>query len=145
MSKLIIYTDGGSRGNPGDAAIGVVIEMENPKSPHGDRVKEYGERIGKATNNIAEYSALIFALKKAKQLIGKEKAEKTDIEVRSDSELMVSQLNGKFKLKEEGLKNPFIEVWNLKQDFKSVRFRHIPREENKKADALVNRALDTLL
>lgn len=134
--KLIVYTDGGSRGNPGNAAIGVFFP---------ELKKGYGERIGKATNNIAEYSALVFALKKAKQLAGKKKAEETEIEVRSDSELMVSQLNGRYKLKEEGLKNLFIEVWNLKQDFKSVLFKHIPREENKEADALVNRALDTLL
>ena len=134
--KLVVYTDGGSRGNPGNAAIGVVFP---------DLGKEYGEAIGKATNNVAEYSALIFALKKAKQLIGKEKAGETDIEVRSDSELMVSQLSGRYKLKEDGLKDLFIEVWNLKQDFKSVSFHHIPREQNKKADALVNRALDTLL
>ncbi len=134
MSKIIIYTDGGARGNPGPAAIGVVV---------GD--KEYGEAIGKTTNNIAEYSALIFALKKAKQLIGKEKAKEADIEVRSDSELMVSQLNGEYKVKDEDLKPLFIEVWNLKQDFGSVIFKHVRREENKRADALVNRALDTLL
>lgn len=145
MSKIIIYTDGGSRGNPGDAAIGVVIEMENSKSHDGDRVKEYGEAIGKATNNVAEYSALVFALKKAKQLLGKEGAGTADIEVRSDSELMVNQLNGKYKLKEEGLKDLFIEVWNLKQDFGSVAFRHVPRAENARADALVNRALDRLV
>ncbi len=132
--KLVIYTDGGARGNPGPAAIGVVVGN-----------KEYGEAIGKTTNNIAEYSALIFALKKAKQLIGKEKAKGTDIEVRSDSELMVSQLNGEYKIKDEDLKPLFIEVWNLRQDFGSTIFKHVRREENKKADALVNRALDTLL
>lgn len=136
MSKIIIYTDGGSRGNPGDAAIGVFFP---------DLGKEYGEAIGKATNNVAEYSALILALKKAKQLLGKDGAGRADIEVRSDSELMVNQLTGRYKLKEEGLKDLFIEVWNLKQEFGSVSFRHVPREENSRADALVNRALDTLL
>ncbi len=134
--KMIIYTDGGSRGNPGDAAIGVVFP---------DLQKEYGEAIGKTTNNIAEYSALIFALKKAKQLVGKEKAKGTDVEVRSDSELMVSQLNGEYKVRDEDLKPLFIEVWNLKQDFGSVTFKHVRREENKRADALVNRALDILI
>jgi len=136
MSKIVIYTDGGARGNPGPAAIGVFFS---------DLGKEYGEAIGKATNNVAEYSALVFALKKAKQLLGNEKAKKADIEVRSDSELMVSQLNGEYKVKNEDLKPLFIDVWNLKQEFASVSFRHVPREENVRADALVNRALDTLL
>jgi len=133
-NKLIIYTDGGARGNPGPAAIGVVV---------GD--KHYSEAIGNTTNNVAEYKAVIFGLKKAKSLLGGKKAEETEVEVRSDSELIVSQMNGKYKIKEEGLKPLFIDVWNLKQDFKSVIFKHIPREENKKADALVNRALDTLI
>ena len=132
--KIIVHTDGGARGNPGPAAIGVVI---------GDR--EYGKAIGETTNNVAEYHALIFGLQKVKQLLGKEKSKDAEIEACSDSELMVSQLNGAYKIKDEGLKELFIEAWNLKQDFKSVRFIHIPREENKRADALVNRALDTLV
>ncbi len=135
-NKLIIYTDGGARGNPGPAAIGVVIE---------DREKGYCEPIGKATNNVAEYKAIIFALKKAKQLLGKEKSKKTDIEIRSDSELAISQLNGIYKIKNEDLKLLFIEIWNLKQDFKSVSFISIPREKNKAADSLVNEALNSLL
>jgi len=134
MKKLIIYTDGGARGNPGLAAIGVVV---------GD--KPYGEAIGNTTNNVAEYKAVIFGLKKAKSLLGGKKAEEAEIEVRADSELIVSQLNGKYKIKEESLKPLFIDVWNLKQDFKSVSFTHIPREKNREADKLVNQALDTLL
>lgn len=132
--KIIIYTDGGARGNPGPAAIGVVFPD-----------KHYGEQIGNVTNNVAEYKAVIFALKKAKSLLGGEKAGKTEIEVRSDSELIVNQLNGEYKVKEEDLKLLFVDVWNLKQEFKSVSFVHIPRGKNKEADALVNRALDTLL
>ncbi|MDP1706848.1 MAG: ribonuclease HI family protein [bacterium] len=128
---LIIYTDGGARGNPGPAAIGAVV---------GD--KQYGETIGRATNNVAEYRAVIFALKKARQLIGKDKAATTVVEVRSDSELLVNQLNGEYKIKEEDFFPLFIEIWNLKQDFKSVAFRHIPREQNKIADRMVNEALD---
>lgn len=128
---LIIYTDGGARGNPGPAAIGAVV---------GD--KQYGETIGRATNNIAEYRAVIFALKKARQLIGKEKAADTKAEVRSDSELLVNQLNGEYKIKEEDFFPLFIEIWNLKQDFKTVIFKHIPREQNKIADRMVNEALD---
>jgi ribonuclease HI len=138
MPKLIINTDGGSRNNPGDAAIGVVLHL-----PGG--VKGYSEAIGKATNNVAEYRAVIFGLKKAKQLLGGEKARLTEVEIRSDSELVVSQLRGEFQIKEESLKLLFVDVWNLKQEFKSVDFEYIPREENAEADSLVNRALDTLL
>ncbi|MBI5732350.1 ribonuclease HI family protein [Candidatus Jorgensenbacteria bacterium] len=140
--KLIIYTDGGSRGNPGPAAIGVVV---GDPSINSERVKYYSEQIGKTTNNIAEYRAVIFALKKTKSLLGGDRAGETDVEIRSDSELLVSQLNGKYKVKDADLQPLFIEVWNLKQDFKSAKFNLIPREENKMADDLVNRALDTLL
>ncbi len=134
MTKFIINTDGGSRGNPGPSAIGVVVGG-----------KEYGEYIGKTTNNVAEYKAVIFALKKAKALLGSKKAGETDVEVRADSELLVKQMNGEYKMKNEELQPLFIEVWNLKQDFKSVAFKHVPREENKDADRMVNQALDTLL
>ncbi len=136
-NKIVIYTDGGARGNPGPAAIGVAIGTPLNKN--------YGEAIGNTTNNIAEYSAVVFALKKTKALLGGEKAEKTEIEIRSDSELLVSQLNGKYKIKEENLVPLFIQIWNLKQDFKNVSFIHVPREKNKEADKLVNKALDTLI
>ena len=131
--KIIVCVDGGARGNPGPAAGGVFIPQLS---------KKYSHYLGKATNNEAEYSAAIFALKKIKQLIGKEKAEKTGIEIRSDSELLVNQFNGKYKIKEKTLVPFFIEIWNLKQDFGEVKFVHIPREENKEADFLVNRELD---
>ena len=137
--KIIIYTDGGSRGNPGTAAIGIVIELAHQP------VKEYSEAIGNTTNNIAEYKAIIFSLKKAKALLGGEKAAKSNLEIRSDSELVVNQLNGTYQIKDDDLKPLFIDVWNLRQDFKSVDFAIIPREKNKEADRLVNRALDTLL
>lgn len=129
--KLIIYTDGGSRGNPGEAAIGVVLGSNR-----------YGERIGIKTNNQAEYLALIFALKKAKQLIGKKTAKKSNLEVRMDSELVVRQLSGRYKIEEPDLQTLFIEAWNLRLDFESVAFTHIPRLENVLADSLVNDALD---
>lgn len=130
-SKLVIYTDGGSRGNPGPAALGAVV---------GDR--EYGEYLGEMTNNQAEYRAVIFALKKAKQLMGSKKAEDAEVEVRMDSELIVKQLNGEYKIKEPELQPLFVEVWNLRLDFKKVDFRHVRREQNKAADSLVNQALD---
>lgn len=129
--KLIIYTDGGSRGNPGPAALGVVV---------GD--KEYGEYLGEMTNNQAEYRALVFALKKAKQLLGSKKCEETELEVRMDSELIVKQMNAEYKIKELDLQLLFMEIWNLRLDFKSVVFKHIPREQNKQADRMVNQALD---
>jgi len=134
--KYTIYTDGGARGNPGPAAIGVVI-----KGPV--EIKKYGEYIGETTNNEAEYQAVIFALKKLKQLIGKEKAKsEAELEIHLDSELLANQLNGEYKIKEKNLQKLFLELWNLKQDFKKVYFKHIPREDNRGADKLVNQALD---
>ena len=132
-NNVLIYTDGGSRGNPGPSAIGAVVGT-----------KEYGQSIGNTTNNVAEYSAVIFALKKAKQLLGGTKAGNTEIELRTDSQLLVNQLNGEFKIKDKGLQPLFIEIWNLKQDFKNVKFIHVTRDKNKNADRLVNKALDTL-
>ncbi|MEK7481836.1 MAG: ribonuclease HI family protein [Patescibacteria group bacterium] len=133
-NKIIVYCDGGSRGNPGPSAIGVYIPQLK---------KEYSKFLGKATNNEAEYQAAIFALKKIKHLIGGKKSKKTEIEIMMDSELVVSQLNGEYKIKEKSLVPFFIDIWNLKQDFKSVKFTHIPREENKQADILVNRELNS--
>lgn len=129
--RLVIYTDGGARGNPGPAAIGVVVGS-----------KKYGEYIGEATNNVAEYKAVIFALKKAKALIGKKKAADVELEVNMDSELVVRQLNGDYKILDENLQPLFVEVWNLRLDFGGIIFRHVPREKNKEADGLVNEALD---
>ncbi|BCX16053.1 MAG: ribonuclease H [Candidatus Parcubacteria bacterium] len=131
--KIVIYTDGGSRGNPGPSALGVYFK---------DFEKKYSFYLGEGTNNQAEYKAIIFALKKAKQLIGKEKAKKTLVEIRADSQLVVNQLNGVFKLKEKELWPLFIEIWNLKQDFLGVEFKFVPRQENKVADFLVNQALN---
>ena len=128
-----MFSDGGARNNPGPAAIGVYIETLNHK---------YGEYIGEATNNVAEYAALISGLKKIKQLVGKDKSRQYEIECRLDSELVVKQLNHEYKLKEEYIQKNFIEIWNLMLDFKNVIFKHIPREQNKVADALVNQALD---
>ncbi|MEI7425475.1 MAG: ribonuclease HI family protein [Candidatus Moraniibacteriota bacterium] len=132
-NKIIIYSDGGSRGNPGPAGIGVWIETLN---------KKYGECIGITTNNVAEYSALIFGLKKLKQLLGNNKTKSYDIECYLDSELVVKQLNHEYRLKEEYIQKNFIEIWNLTLDFKSVSFYHVRREKNTIADALVNQALD---
>lgn len=133
MEKIIMFTDGGSRGNPGPAAIGVHIETLD---------KQYAECIGTKTNNEAEYAALIFGLKKIKQELGKTKAKKAEVECFLDSELVVKQLNHEYKLKEKHIQEFFIEIWNLMLEFSSVKFTHVFREQNKIADALVNKALD---
>ena len=139
MKKIIIYTDGGSRGNPGKAAIGVVFCNEREQE-----IKKFGEYLGdNLTNNEAEYQAVIFALKKFKALFGKAIAKVSEIEIRSDSELLVNQMNGKYKVEDEKIQKFFIEIWNLKIDFKGIKFKAIPREKNREADALVNETLDS--
>lgn len=137
MDKVIVYTDGGARGNPGPAAIGVVI-----RDSSGRTIKSYGEMIGEATNNEAEYHAVIFALSKLKALLGKKRTSSIKVELNLDSELVTKQLNGEYKLEEERLFPLFIKIWNLKMDFGEVKFQHIPREKNKEADSLVNEALN---
>lgn len=137
MKKLIIYADGGSRGNPGPAASGVLICDEK-----GKVIKEYSEYLGTATNNEAEYQAVIFALKKAKALYGKKVVKNTQVEIKSDSELLVRQLNGEYKILDSKIQPLFLKVWNLKIGFSKVKFSLIPREKNKEADKLVNEALD---
>jgi ribonuclease HI len=137
MKKIIIYTDGGSRGNPGPSAIGVVFCNER-----GQIIKKYNEFLGQRTNNEAEYAAAIFALKKFKALFGKKLAKSTEVELRADSELLIKQLNGEYKILEPKIQPLFIAVWNLKLDFKKVKFKFISRENNKEADRLVNEALD---
>lgn len=139
MKKICINTDGASRGNPGKASIGVVFSNEK-----GEIIKEYGEYLGdKITNNEAEYRAVISALKSFKTFFGKEIAKTSEIEIRSDSELMISQLTGKYKLVNENIQRLFIEIWNLKTEFGEVKFKQIPREKNKEADRLANQALDS--
>ncbi|MEK7599322.1 MAG: ribonuclease HI family protein [Patescibacteria group bacterium] len=136
-NKIIIYTDGGSRGNPGPAAVGVVVQDEK-----GAEIKKYGEFLGRRTNNEAEYEAVIFALKKIKQLFGKKGTQKMNVEIRLDSELVANQLGARYKIEEERLFPLFIKIWNLKQDFGQIKFILIPREKNREADHMVNQALD---
>lgn len=129
--KLIIFTDGGARGNPGPAGIGVVICDENHRV-----ISKHCEYIGNATNNVAEYKALILALQEAYKLGAKE------ILVNMDSELVVRQMQGIYKIKEPSLKNLALDVFKLTNRFSGVTFHHVPREKNKEADKLVNLALD---
>ena len=137
MKKIIIYTDGGSRGNPGPAAAGFLFCNEKREV-----FKKYSECLGETTNNEAEYQAVILALKKFKATFGNKLAKNTAIEVKSDSELLINQLNGKYKILEPKIQTLFITIWNLKLDFKEIKFKLISREKNKEADKLVNEALD---
>lgn len=131
MSKLKIYTDGGARGNPGPGGCGVVIYDQQNKI-----VGEYTKFLKKATNNQAEYEALILALQKAKALKAKE------LDCYLDSQLIVEQLNHQYKIKNPDLGSLFIKVWNLSQSFQKISYHYIPREKNKQADKLVNQAID---
>lgn len=168
-NKIIINTDGGARGNPGPAGIGAVI-----RSADNQIIAEYKQYIGEATNNVAEYKALILALEKALEISGKpspltplpsafasssakatedfqkamvdkegEGNSATGLEIRMDSELVVRQMQGRYKIKEPTLKLLAAEVIKLRNHFKNVTFHHIPREQNKEADRLVNEAIDS--
>ena len=130
--KLHIYTDGGSRGNPGPSSTGIVIKNEE-----GQNVANYGEYLGKQTNNYAEYMAIISGLKKAKEL----GADEVDCIV--DSKLVCEQLNRHWKVKEPTIQKLFIKAWNEMQQFKKVTIKHILRVGNKEADAEVNKVLDS--
>ncbi|MBU4480004.1 ribonuclease HI family protein [Patescibacteria group bacterium] len=136
MKKIIIYTDGGSRNNPGIAGAGVFIADEN-----GNELKKAKKFLGIKTNNWAEYEALIIGLEKAKYLLGS-KINQTEVEVRMDSQLIVRQINGEYRVKEPSLFEQFVKVNNLKVNFPHIKFVHIPRAENKEADKLANEAMD---
>jgi ribonuclease HI len=133
MEKIVMYSDGGSRGNPGPAALGVFIETLDIG---------FGEFLGTKTNNEAEYAAIVAGLKKIKSTLGKEKAKKTKIECRMDSELACRQLNHIYKIENEKLQPLFFQVWNLALDFAEVAFVHVRREYNVRADAEANKAMD---
>lgn len=130
IKSLVINTDGGSRNNPGPAGIGFVIYDDA-----GNIVETYKEHIGKATNNVAEYQALIRALKHAKAY------DPEEIVCRLDSELVVKQIRGEYKAKDPGMRELLNQVREM-SFFKPVSFIHIRREQNKLADKLVNEALD---
>ncbi|MFA6537642.1 MAG: ribonuclease HI family protein [Patescibacteria group bacterium] len=129
--NLIINTDGGSRGNPGPGASGVIIKNEKQEI-----LFRGGEFLGKVTNNQAEYMAVLFALEKCEKLNGSE------LHFRLDSELVVKQINGEYKIKDATLGQIFLKIYNLQSKFKKVIFTHIRREQNAEADAVVNEILD---
>ena len=129
--KARLFTDGGARGNPGPAAYGYVIEDEA-----GAELAAHGEAIGVATNNVAEYSALIAGLEKAAEL------GVTELEVVSDSELMVKQMRGEYRVKNEALRGLSIEAARLARAVGAVTYTAVRRHHNEHADRLVNEALD---
>jgi len=131
MSRLTVNVDGGARGNPGPAAIGVVV-----RDGGGEVVEEVGERIGEATNNVAEYRALLRGIELAVAHGG------TELELIGDSELVVRQVEGRYKVKNAGMKELHEQVRRALMEFETWSIRHVRREGNSDADRLVNEALD---
>lgn len=130
--KIITYTDGGARGNPGPAAIGVVVK----KAETGENLAAFGRYIGDTTNNQAEYQALVAALEEAIRFGA------TEVQCFLDSELIVKQMNRIYRVRDVNLQPHFLKIWNMAASLKHCTFTHIPREKNKEADAQVNKALD---
>ena len=137
-NTYIIHTDGGARGNPGPAAIGVVVEK------NGKRIHEFGKQIGESTNNVAEYTAVIEALKYLKELHVIDTITRVIFFI--DSKLVVEQLNGRFKVKDAKLRELLFQVKIHEQEVGGeVVYKLIPREQNRRADFLVNQSLDHTL
>jgi ribonuclease HI len=129
--KLVVHVDGGARGNPGPAAIGVVVS-----EPDGTVLNELAERIGPATNNVAEYRAVLRGLEIARALGADE------VEIVGDSELVARQLNGTYKVKHPAMRPLYDQTIDALRTFERWKIRNVPRAENARADALVNAALD---
>jgi ribonuclease HI len=134
MTRLTVNVDGGARGNPGPAAVGVVV-----RDGGGEVLEERGERIGEATNNVAEYRALLLGLELARR------HGATELELIGDSELVVRQVEGRYKVKNAGMKELHEQVKAALRGFDSWSIRHVRREQNADADRLVNQALDGAL
>ena len=131
MSKFILYTDGAARGNPGPAALGIVLT-----DAQGNEIEALGETLGRATNNEAEYRALLRGLERASH------HHATELEIRTDSQLLAQQLKGDYRVRAENLKPLHIQAQRALAQFERVGIRHIPRAQNGRADALANQALD---
>jgi ribonuclease HI len=130
--RLTVHVDGGARGNPGPAAIAAVVSDEG-----GMVIHEAAEMIGRATNNVAEYRALLLGIEKAKELGA------TELELVGDSELIVKQVRGEYRVKDAGLRPLHSAAQKALSDFSEWQIRHVKREQNAEADALVNQALDS--
>ncbi|MDP3956187.1 MAG: ribonuclease HI family protein [bacterium] len=138
MIDLVIHTDGASRGNPGQASIGAVIA-----NGQGRVLKEVSEYIGIATNNVAEYTAILRALEEAQKLIPENERETTFVELKLDSQLAARQLEGTYKVKNKNLYALYMKIHNMRVElFPHLTITHVRREFNVHADALANRALD---
>jgi len=133
-SELVIYCDGGARGNPGPAAIGAVVL--DPSTDPPTRLATVSERIGVATNNVAEYRALVAALEAAREFPARR------VRVRADSQLIVRQLEGRYRVKQAHLRPYYERARELLSEYEDVELTHVPREQNTEADELVNAALD---
>jgi len=131
FDELHVYVDGAARGNPGPASIGVVVLTRD-----GKKVASFGEAIGEATNNYAEYTALVHALR----LISVFEVER--LRVYTDSELMASQVNGDYRVREKSLRPLYAQVMSMLRRYREYEVAHIPREKNSEADLLANRALN---
>jgi len=134
--RFTIYADGGSRGNPGPAGAGAVV-----RDDAGETVAEVSEFLGRATNNVAEYTAVLRALEALADILDGE-AKDADVHVRMDSMLVVKQMSGEWKLKHPGLRPLAARVAELMRLFRSVSFEHVYRDANKDADRLANDAMD---
>jgi ribonuclease HI len=132
--EVTMFTDGGARGNPGPAAIGVVI-----KNHKGDIIQKIGMYIGESTNNDAEYKALLEGMVSLKE------TGATKVKCFLDSELVVKQMNGIYKVKNANIKNLWTKIKILEKSFKEITYHHIKREQNQEADSIVNEVLDSAL
>jgi ribonuclease HI len=130
--KFLIYIDGAARGNPGVAGIGIIINDEQ-----GQKIRELYKYIGETSNNIAEYTALVYALQEA-LILGLK-----DVVVHSDSELLVKQLNGEYRVKNSNLRLYYEQFLHLKTGFNKLAVKQISRDENKKTDKLANQGIDS--
>jgi ribonuclease HI len=129
--KLVVNVDGGARGNPGPAAIAAVVA-----TPDGEILEQHGRRIGDATNNVAEYRALLLGIERARELGASE------VELIGDSELIVRQVKGEYKVKDAGLRPLHTKAQDALREFDAWSIRHVRRDDNEAADLLVNQALD---
>ena len=136
---LTLYADGGSRGNPGPAGAGAVVF-----DAHGKRILEIADYLGITTNNVAEYEAVLRALKKLSEEYSKEHLSKIHLSIKMDSKLVIEQLSGNYKVKHPNLIPRYLEIKNIiARHFPHVSFEHVYREHNKDADALANKAMDS--
>jgi ribonuclease HI len=134
VEKVVVHVDGGARGNPGPAAVGAVVT-----DPDGSLLAEKGVYIGEATNNVAEYRAVLLGLELARE------AGAREVELVNDSELVARQIGGQYKVKHAGLKPLFLDTMRELREFDAWTVRNVRRESNERADELVNEALDEAL